>query len=86
MKLLKSLNSELDSIDIDHLNSVEITENTDPKEILSIIGLIAPVLIAILEVWKKIPGRRQEVRNMRLDKSIAALRMASIFSTIRFKQ
>jgi len=86
MKLLKDLTSELDSIEIEHLESVEISENTDPKEILSIIGLFAPIFIAILEVWKKIPGRRQEVRNMRLDKSIAALRMASIFSTIKFKQ
>lgn len=86
MKLLKDLSKDLDSIDIDDLSSVEINESTDPIAILSVIGLIAPILIKILEAWKLLPGRRQEVRNMRLDKSIAALRIASVFSSIKFNK
>jgi len=86
MKLLKNLNSELDSIDVEKLESVELSEKADPQEVLSIIGLFAPVFIVILQAWKAIPGRRQEVRNMRLDKAIAALRIASVFSSMKFKQ
>lgn len=86
MKLLKDLTADLDSIDIENLESVEMTASSDPKDVLSIIGLFAPIFIIILQAWKKIPGRRQEVRNMRLDKAIHSLQIAAMFSTLKFKK
>lgn len=86
MKFLKQLNPEFDAIEVEHLESVEISEKTSPEAILSIIGLVAPILIKVCEVWKLVPGKRKESRNLCLDKAIAALRVASIFSSIKFKK
>lgn len=86
MKLLRELNSDFDAIEVKHLESVDIHEQTDPATVLSVIGLVAPIIIKILEVWKKLPGKKKTARNLCLDKAIAALSVASLFSAVKFNK
>lgn len=85
MKLLKELNAEIDAIEASNFDNIEINSDTSHVDLIAVFGLLAPVAIKILEVWKKVPGRKKETRNKRLDKWIAAFTMAAIISSVKFK-
>lgn len=75
----------IDAINESQLESITINDQTKSTDLIAVIGLAAPVLIMVLELWKKIPGKKRISRNLKLDKIIAALRMAAFISDIKFK-
>lgn len=75
----------IDAINESQLESITINDQTKSIDLIAVIGLAAPVLIMVLELWKKIPGKKRVSRNVKLDKIIAALRMAAFISDIKFK-
>lgn len=75
----------IDAINESQLESITINDQTKSTDLIAVIGLAAPVLIMVLELWKKIPGKKRATRIVKLDKIIAALRMAAFISEIKFK-
>lgn len=83
---LKEVTKHIDSIEQDAIEGIHLGSGASHTDTLAIIGLLAPLFIAILEVWKKIPGKKQAIRNLKLDKTIAALQVASLLSSVKFKK
>lgn len=73
----------MESVEINHLENLEISQIKSADEIVNHIGLISNILIAIFEVWKKIPGKNMVRRNANLDKSIMMFRAASLFNKVK---
>lgn len=74
--MISKINTDLENLNVEN---VTVSASSDPAEALKVIGLFAPIIIAILEAWKYVPGRRMKSRNEKLDIAITALKATSIF-------
>ncbi len=71
-----TINDQFDAIDE---SQIALPAQATPTDILKVIGLFAPILIGMLQLWKVVPGLHMKSRNAKIDIAIFALKASSIF-------